>query len=95
MKSVHVLITGRVQGVGYRDWLVAEARQLGLSGWVRNVGYDTVEALLAGDAAAVEACLQKCWRGPRLAAVTAITETLAEAPVEGGFVKRASLPSPL
>jgi acylphosphatase len=68
MKSSHVVISGRVQGVGFRDWLVGEARRLGLDGWVRNVGHDKVEALLAGDSAAVEECLRACRRGPPAAA---------------------------
>ena len=92
MKTMHLVITGRVQGVGFRDWLVAEAQLLGLAGWVRNVGRDAVEALISGDPGAVQACLQACRRGPRLAAVETITEKIAEAPAGPGFVKRASLP---
>lgn len=92
MKTMHLVITGRVQGVGFRDWLVAEAQLLGLSGWVRNVGRDAVEALISGDPGAVQACLQACRRGPRMASVQNITEKIAEPPAEPGFVKRASLP---
>lgn len=83
-----VVIAGRVQGVGFRDWLVAEARAHGLSGWVRNRGDGTVEALLAGDMAAVQAVLLACRRGPRLARVDSIEETLAEDPPEPGFFRR-------
>ncbi len=93
MKATHLLITGRVQGIGFRDWLVAEANRLGLDGWVRNIGYDKVEALIAGDTEAVEECLRACRRGPPMAAVDSITDTHAEPPSEPGFVKRASLPS--
>jgi acylphosphatase len=93
MKATHLLITGRVQGVGFRDWLVAEAQRLGLAGWVRNVGRDSVEALIAGDPGAVEVCLQACRRGPHLAAVESVTETMAVPPTEPGFAIRASLPS--
>ena len=92
MKTMHLVITGRVQGVGFRDWLVAEAQLLGLAGWVRNVGRDGVEALISGDPGAVQACLQACRRGPRLAAVESITEKIAGPPAGPGFVKRASLP---
>jgi len=95
MTATHLLITGRVQGVGFRDWLVTEAQRLGLAGWVRNVGRSSVEALVAGDPAAVAACLQACRRGPRLAVVETVTETMAEPPAEPGFVKRASLPDRL
>jgi acylphosphatase len=94
MKATHLLITGRVCGVGYRDWLVTEAQQLGIDGWVRNIGHDTVEALLAGDTEAVEECLRACRRGPPMAAVESITDTHAEPPGEPGFFKRASLAAP-
>ena len=50
-----LVISGRVQGVGYRDWTVATARGLGLDGWVRNRRDGGVEALVAGDAAAISA----------------------------------------
>jgi acylphosphatase len=96
MKAKHLLISGRVQGVGFRDWLVTEARRLGLTGWVRNVGHDAVEALIAGEADAMEECLRACRRGPPSAAVETIMETITEPPSEAGFLKRASLPrSPL
>jgi acylphosphatase len=93
MKATHLLISGRVQGVGFREWLAGEAGRLGLDGWVRNVGHDTVEALLAGDTEAVEECLRACRRGPPMAAVERITDNHAEPPGEPGFVKRASLPA--
>ncbi len=93
MKAAHVIVTGRVQGVGYRDWLVGEAHRLGLAGWVRNVGKDAVEALLAGEAGAVEEALRACRSGPLLAEVETVTDRIAEPPLEPGFVKRASLAS--
>jgi len=49
MIAKRVVIAGRVQGVGYRDWMVARAREIGLSGWVRNLPDGSVEALVAGD----------------------------------------------
>lgn len=92
MKATRLLITGRVQNVGFRDWLVDEARRLGLAGWVRNLGRDAVEALIAGETAAVEECIRACRRGPALAAVETITDRMAEPPEESGFFKLASLP---
>ncbi|HQT47447.1 MAG TPA: acylphosphatase [Acidocella sp.] len=80
------------QGVGYREWLIAEARRFGLNGWVRNVGRDTVEALLAGAPQSVEACVRACWRGPSLAVVEAISTTEAQPPAEPGFIRRDSVP---
>lgn len=82
-------ISGRVQGVGYRDWLVREAQRLGLRGWVRNRPDRSVQALVAGDAAQVWAMIAACQRGPLLARVTAVAETPAEVPEEAGFSRRA------
>jgi acylphosphatase len=93
MKAKHLIITGRVQGVGYRDWLVHEARRLGHAGWVRNAGTDKVEALIAGDTGAVEECLRNCRLGPPAAAVHTIIDNIADPPEEPGFIKRASIAS--
>lgn len=62
-----------MQGVGYRDWMVARA--LGLAGWVCNRATGVVRALVAGDTPAVEEMLRRCRRGARAAMVTSITET--------------------
>ncbi len=84
-RSVRVRISGRVQGVGYRDWTERRASQLGLSGWVRNLASGDVEAVFGGPSEAVEAMLAACRTGPRLAAVEKI-EVIGEGePVEGGF----------
>lgn len=85
-----LLIQGRVQGVGYRNWMVDKARELGISGWVRNRADGAVEALISGDVAAVEELSRLCRRGPRLAEVSSITEDLAEPAVESGFYLSAS-----
>ena len=53
-----LVISGRVQGVGFRDWMVREAGRLGVSGWVRNRRDGTVEALVDGDTASVEELLR-------------------------------------
>lgn len=67
-----LVIHGRVQGVGYRAAFAAEAERLGLIGWVRNRHEGTVEALVAGDAPAVEAISAWARNGPPLARVEAI-----------------------
>ncbi len=92
MKATHLIITGQVQGVGFRDWLVRQARALHIDGWVRNLGTDKVEALLAGEPAAVEECLRACRRGPPLASVASITDNIADPPQDPGFIKRPSIP---
>ncbi|HLO32778.1 MAG TPA: acylphosphatase [Anaerolineales bacterium] len=66
----HVWVKGRVQGVGFRAHVEYYARQMnGLTGWVRNVGDDTVEAIAEGDRAAVERFIQMMKDGPRAARV--------------------------
>ncbi len=85
MNARLVVISGRVQGMGYRDWMVREATRLGVEGWVRNRADGTVEALVAGDVAAVQALLSACRRGPPLARVSEIREEFADPPVEPGF----------
>ena len=81
MSAKRLIISGRVQGVGYREWMVEKARALGVSGWVRNRLDGSVEALVAGDTAAVEELLRLCRRGPRMAQVVSIEEDLADPPV--------------
>jgi acylphosphatase len=80
-----LIIAGRVQGVGYREWMVVEAVRLGIAGWVRNRADGTVEALVEGEEGAVEELLRACRRGPRLARVDMIEEAPAEPPAEPGF----------
>jgi acylphosphatase len=64
-----VVVEGFVQGVGYRDFARRAALRLGVSGWVRNRLDGTVEAVIAGARADVEAMLAEMRRGPRGAAV--------------------------
>jgi acylphosphatase len=90
MIAKHLIIEGNVQGVGYRDWLITTARKIGLAGWVRNRKDGTVEAVLAGDADAVEEVARACRRGPRMATVSRITETICDAPANRDFAKRPS-----
>ena len=65
-------ISGRVQGVGYRDWTVTTARRLGIAGWVRNRLDGSVEALVVRGEGAVGTMIDACRRGPTLARVDAI-----------------------
>lgn len=60
----HLLITGRVQGVGYRAGFEERARALGLSGWVRNRHDGSVEAMVDGDARALDAIVEWAGCGP-------------------------------
>ena len=76
-------IHGIVQGVGFRYSLQREAQRLGLAGWVRNRRDGTVEAVVEGPAAAVEAIVAWSNRGPPSARVDAVVVSAAEGPFEG------------
>jgi acylphosphatase len=65
-----VVVHGRVQGVFFRDTCRREARQAGVTGWVRNREDGAVEACFEGDPAAVEAMVRWAQRGPSGAVVT-------------------------
>jgi acylphosphatase len=75
----HVIIRGRVQGVGYRAWVEHEALRRGLAGWTRNRRDGSVEAVFAGPADAVAAMIEACRRGPPSARVEAVDARAAGA----------------
>jgi acylphosphatase len=76
-----LLIKGLVQGVGYRQWMCAEAGRLGLAGWVRNRRDGTVEAVVEGPAQAVASIIERAQRGPPAARVSEVEVS----EVEGRF----------
>jgi len=76
--TVHLHITGRVQGVWYRGSTQREARALGLSGWVRNLPDGRVEAEACGPREALEALVAWCHDGPELASVTDVQAIWSE-----------------
>lgn len=67
--TVHLRIEGRVQGVGYRAFVEMRAAELGLHGWVRNRRDGSVEAVVQGPSAAVDAMIEQCRSGPPAARV--------------------------
>jgi acylphosphatase len=83
--NVRLRVSGRVQGVGYRDWAARHAASLGLAGWVRNRRDGTVEAVFCGAEEAVRAMIDRCRRGPLLAQVASISEAVETVAPEPGF----------
>jgi chaperone required for assembly of F1-ATPase/acylphosphatase len=87
----HLLISGRVQGVGYRAWLQDAAQQRGLTGWTRNLSDGRVEALLCGPEASRNALIARAAAGPAMARVDGVAVTgLAHAAPTVGFVIRST-----
>jgi acylphosphatase len=70
----HVVIRGRVQGVGYRAWTEVTALERGLEGWVRNRRDGSVEAMFSGPEDDVARMIAQCRRGPPGAWVDAIDQ---------------------
>lgn len=66
---VHIWVTGRVQGVGFRAFVLQSGPLFGLTGWVRNVGYDHVETVAEGPRAVLERFAQVIKTGPRASRV--------------------------
>jgi acylphosphatase len=82
---VHVLVRGRVQGIGFRVSAASRARSLGVGGWVRNLPDGGVEAVFEGPRELVESMVDWCRRGPSGAWIESV-ETNAEPPTgEAGF----------
>lgn len=84
-----LIITGRVQGVFYRDWFVGEARAIGVEGWVRNRTDGSVETVVQGTAVIVQTAIAKARIGSpasRVADVSISDDDTADA--LKGFVKR-------
>jgi acylphosphatase len=92
MVARQIRVSGRVQGVGYRVSLQSEARKRGVNGWVRNRSDGSVEALLQGTPAAVEAVIAWARRGPMGAGVSDVTAAAAaEDPGLAAFELRPTL----
>lgn len=65
LARVHIRVQGRVQGVGFRAYVEFCAENIGVKGWVRNVGWDRVEAVAEGSREEAERFVEKVKEGPR------------------------------
>ena len=84
-------IKGAVQGVGYRDWAIAEAKARALDGWVRNRSDGSVEMLIAGADPKVEDMLRAATQGPADAVVTNIDIHKETDHPPAGFARKPTL----
>jgi acylphosphatase len=62
---IQIVVTGRVQGVGFRAFVFDLAKQAGISGWVRNLGYNQVETVSEGSREKLEWFIEQVKNGPR------------------------------
>jgi acylphosphatase len=88
MTRKRVVVTGRVQGVFFRDTIRRRAEATGVSGWVGNRSDGAVEAVFEGDEAAVDELVEFCRRGPSRAEVAAVEVTDEEPEGLTGFQVR-------
>lgn len=89
-RTVRLLVTGRVQGVGYRAWTHHQAELRGLRGWVRNRADGAVEAVISGERRAVELMIEVCREGPGMARVDRVVVEEGAFEVGQGFEVRAT-----
>ena len=87
----HFIVSGRVQGVGFRAWAQKKADEFNLSGWVRNLSDGSVEIMVSGKETDELNFWQACQKGPLFAKVIDIRwvniPVAAEPPVEQGVFK--------
>lgn len=86
MKTLHLRIHGRVQGVWFRESMRVEAERLGVTGWVRNKPDGTVEAVVQGEDTATDALIEWAHRGPPQAQVDRVEIGEAQGQFSG-FIK--------
>ena len=82
MQQSHVLIEGRVQGVGFRHFTKVNAEEVGVYGWVKNLPDGRVEAVFAGPIDHIREMVNRCERGPGASRVDDIDVTVEEAEEE-------------
>ena len=77
-KSLHCLVSGKVQGVFFRAWVLDQAVSLGVKGWVRNLDDSRVEILAQGPDAALEELRTRLYKGSTLSRVTGLDCSMLE-----------------
>lgn len=85
MKTVHLLIKGKVQGVYYRASAQEAAVSLNITGWVRNTEEGHVEVRATGDEEQIKRFVEWCWQGPERAVVTDVSISSVDAEAFSSF----------
>jgi acylphosphatase len=89
--AARLIVTGRVQGVGYRWWTIGQARRFGLRGWVRNRRDGAVEILAIGEPDALDRLESVCSHGPDGALPEQVTREPATPDTSRGFAQIATV----
>ena len=71
-KKIHIVITGKVQGVGFRYWLYQIANEKNVYGWVKNINTNEVEAVFLGEEKKVDEIIKLCRKGPTSSNVVSV-----------------------
>ena len=79
MNSVHLIVSGDVQGVGFRAWVFRYAQDKSITGWVKNRDDGAVEVVAEGEYAHLEGLIKRCQHGPALASVAKVDVTWQKA----------------
>ena len=93
-KEVYIKIQGRVQGIGFRRWAVAEAERIGgISGWVHNESDGSVEIMMRGEENNINKMILSCHTGPEFARVDRVSFVIGRwsgflPPITDGVFKR-------
>ncbi len=82
MKRVHLIISGDVQGVGFRAWAKHQAKELGLTGWVKNREDGAVEVVTEGIKEQLDEFVKRCQTGPDVSWVERVDATWGHATSE-------------
>jgi acylphosphatase len=82
MKRVHLIISGDVQGVGFRAWVLRYSRQISCTGWVKNRDDGTVEITAEGPRGELEELIAHCQHGPEVAWVERVDVNWSDATSE-------------
>lgn len=91
MITRNLRITGRVQGVFYRDWFVEQARGIGITGWVRNRADGSVEAVVSGSSEIIEAIVARARQGSPASRVEEVVVSEVAEELFDRFEKRPTL----
>ena len=71
-KKIHIVVTGKVQGVGFRYWLYQIANEKNVYGWVKNINTNEVEAVFLGEEKKVDEIIKLCRKGPTSSNVVSV-----------------------